>query len=156
MTARYLAPALLLAGCGPSIPEGPVQRVEIRQSGWESLDVAVARSGVGSFERSGPAPEPITGAFRITPQDFSNLEARLAEFRKSAVPRTNASIEEMGNRRCPEGVPYVTDNGAIYVRWIGDGFDQHYLADLGCDRDRSSNRNAKLREVVRSLPVREP
>lgn len=156
MIARYLAPTLLLTSCGPSTPERPVQQIELRQSGWESLDVAVARGGAGSFEILGLDPEPITGAFRITSQEFSALEARLAEFRKSAVPRTDASIQEMGNRRCPEGVPYVTDNGAIYVRWIGEGFDQHYLADLGCDRERNTKRNAKLIEVVESLPVPRP
>ena len=156
MIIRYLAPALLLTGCGPRFSEEPVKRIELRQSGWESLDVSVASNGFGSFERSGPAPEPITGNFRITPQDFSVLEARLDEFRKSAVTRTNASIQEIGNRRCPSGVPYVTDLGAIYVRWIGEGFDQHYVADLGCDRERHAERNVKLNEIVSSLPVSRP
>ena len=153
MNARHLIPALLLAGCGPSVADGPVQRIEIRQSGWESLDITIARSGSGSFERSGPTPEPTVGDFRIKPKSFKEIEARLAEFRKKAVPRTNESIEEMVNRRCPEGVPYVTDRGAIYVRWVGDGFDQHYLAKLGCDYERYSKRNAKLIAVVRSLSV---
>lgn len=153
MIYRFLAPLLLLTGCGKGVPEGPVQRIEIRQSGWESIDIVVTRSGSGSFELSGLAPEPITGTFRVTPQEFINLEARISEFRKSAVPRTDATIEKMVNRRCPQGVPYVTDNGAIYVRWIGNGFDQHYLAELGCDSQRNADRNAKLIAVVRSLPV---
>ena len=156
MIARYLALALLLAGCGPNVADGPAQRIEIRQSGWESLEVTIARSGSGSFEQSGLAPEPISGAFRLTPQRFNEIESHLAEFRKNAVPRTDESIEEMANRRCPDSVPYVTDNGAIYVRWVGDGFDQHYLAELGCDYKRYSDRNAKLIAVVRSFPVPTP
>ncbi|MDZ4306440.1 MAG: hypothetical protein U0988_01020, partial [Allopontixanthobacter sp.] len=67
--------------------------------------------------------------------------------------RTDASIQEMGERRCPEGIPFVTDNGAIYIRWIGRGFDQHYVADLGCDKDRYRDRNSKLLAIVRSLPI---
>lgn len=153
MRACYLALAVVVGGCQPSGQQEQADRIEIRQSGWESLDLSVSNDGKGAFERTGLAPLPITGTFRISPRDFRSLEARLSEFRKEAVPRTDASIQEMGNRRCPEGVPYVTDQGAIYVRWVGESFDQHYLASLGCDRERNAKRNAKLLEVVRSLPV---
>ncbi len=153
MTARCLAFALLLAGCGPTGPASPVQRIEIRQSGWESLDVAISRTGQASFEKSEPGPQPRAGAFRISSQDFDKLEARLAEFRRQAVPRTDASIQEMLRRQCPDGVPYTTDRGAVYLRWVGPDFDQHYLADLGCDSERNADRNAKLLAIVSGFPL---
>jgi hypothetical protein len=151
MISRCLILAFVLAGCGPTVPNEHVQRIEVRQSGWQSLDVAVTRTGIGSFEQSGNGARQRTGTFRINPHDFDKIEAGFAQFHKEAVPVTDASLQEMGNRRCPEGVPYVTDNGAIYVRWVGEGFDQHYLAHLGCDQKRNANRNATLSASVRDL-----
>lgn len=153
MICRCLTLAFVLAGCVPTSPKEPVQRIEVRQSGWQSLDLAVTRTGIGSFKQSGNWSQQRTGTFRINPHDFDKIEAGFAEFHKVAVPVTDASIQEMGNRRCPEGVPYVTDNGAIYVRWVGEGFDQHYLADLGCDQKRNANRNATLSASVRDLKL---
>lgn len=156
MFFRCTALALMVASCAPPVGQGPVERIEIRQSGWESVDISVASTGVGSFERTGLGLQSVTGSFRISPGYFRSMEERLAEFRKHAVPRTDASIQELGNMRCPEGLPFVTDNGAIYVRWIGEGFDEHYLASLGCDKARNADRNSKLLGIVRNLPVPAP
>lgn len=154
MRACYLALGLVVGGCQLSGQQEQADRIEIRQSEWEeSLDISVSSDGNGSFERTVLGSQPINGVFRISPRDFRSLVARLSRFRNEAVPRTDASIQEMGNMRCPEGIPYVTDNGAIYVRWVGESFDRHNLARLGCDRERNAHRNAKLLEVVRSLPV---
>ncbi|HEY5722522.1 MAG TPA: hypothetical protein VIT45_09390 [Allosphingosinicella sp.] len=69
------------------------------------------------------------------------------------MPFTDESAREFIERTCPEGVPYVTDNGAIYIRWIGPVTDEHYLAELGCDRDRQAERNRRFDEILESLPA---
>ena len=153
MFDRSIALLVFLTGCQQTSENRAVERIEIRESGWESLDVTLANTGQGSFERTGLAPSPVTGKFEIRPDAFNSLVKRLSEFRQQAVPRTETSIIEMGERRCPDGVPFATDNGAIYVRWVGKGFDEHFLADLGCDGDRMRDRNTRLFEIVQSLPI---
>jgi hypothetical protein len=54
---------------------------------------------------------------------------------------------------CPKGVPEVTDAGAFYVRWQSADDDVHYLADFGCDHERSADRNSELLEIVEGLPI---
>lgn len=153
MLCRTTAFLVFLAGCQPIAGNSTVERIEIRESGSESLDITLVKTGQGSFERTGLAPPPINGKFEISPEAFNSLMKQLSEFRKQAVPRTESSIIEMGERRCPDGVPFMTDNGAIYVRWAGNGFAEHFLADLGCDGDRMRDRNARLLEIVRGLPI---
>lgn len=156
MFIRCLALAFLLVSCGPNRPEEPVQEIAVRKSGPASLDIVLKRTGVGSFEQFNPESQlsPLrTGTFRVSSNDFDKIEARFAEFRKEAVPLTDASLQEMIERRCGKGVPYVTHSGAIHVRWVGKGFDQHYLAELGCDDERTANQKQSLREAFRTLTV---
>jgi hypothetical protein len=37
------------------------------------------------------------------------------------------------------------------VHWIGKGFDQHYLAEFGCDDAPAADQKQNLREAVRIL-----
>ena len=153
---RCLALALLLVGCGPNRPAEPVQEIAVRKSGPASLDIVVKRTGVGSFEQFNPDSQlsPLrNGTFRVSSNDFDKIEARFAEFRKEAVPLTDASLQEMMDRRCGKGVPYVTHRGSIYVRWDGKGFDQHYLAKLGCDDERTADQKQNLGDAFRTLTV---
>jgi len=122
--------------------------------GNQSLVVVVTRTGVGSFEQSSlnetPSP-PTTGTFQLSLTDFNEIEARFAEFRKQAGPLSRA--QEKVKRICPEGVPNALHRGAIHIRWVGNGFDQHYYAEFGCDFERNANRNVKLKESVEALTV---
>jgi hypothetical protein len=155
MTCRILAALLsiLLTGCGPSGPTPQIDRIELRRSGWEALDVAADRDGRGRFHRSHPLPEGRDGTFVIAPRQFELLLARLAPFQRAAVPVTAQSIAQILDARCPVGTNRVTDRGGIYVRWIGSGVDQHYFADLGCDPEHHAARNAELGAILGSFPV---
>ncbi len=156
MFARGLTLSLVLISCGPTQPEEPVQEIAVRKSGDQSFDVILRRTGIGSFEQSsiGPNPSPpTTGTFRLSSSEFEEIEARFAEFRKEAIPLTDASLKEKVKRTCPKGVPIAFHRGAIYIRWVGEGFDQHYLGELGCDYERNANRNAKLNPSVEALTV---
>ncbi|MDZ4307470.1 MAG: hypothetical protein U0988_06380, partial [Allopontixanthobacter sp.] len=85
MIGRCIAFMLMLGGCQPAAEHRPVEQIELRQSGWESLDVSVTSTGIGSFERTGIAPGSKTGSFRMTSSDFKSLGTRLSEFRDEAV-----------------------------------------------------------------------
>ncbi|HYI40861.1 MAG TPA: hypothetical protein VE053_11140 [Allosphingosinicella sp.] len=151
---RVAAAALLLglaAGCDASPP--PIDRIEIRVSGESAVDIAVDGGGEGSFRLSEPFPGGRSGTFSVTPEQFQRLRERLERYRRQAVPTTDESAREFVERTCPRDVPFVTDAGGVYVRWIGSTSDQHFLADLGCDRERRKWRNQDLLGIVRSLPV---
>jgi hypothetical protein len=155
MTRLILAVLLaaLLTGCGAPGPAPRIDLIELRQSGWEALDVVVARNGRGRFHRSHPLPRGRGGSFAIAPRQFEQLLERLAPFQREAVPVTAESVARFIDARCPEGVHRATDMAAIYLRWVGRGVDRHYLADLGCDPERHTARNGALRAIIASLPL---
>lgn len=69
------------------------------------------------------------------------------------MPLTDASARAFIERKCPKGTPVIIDAGAIWVRWTGPGFDDHYMADLGCDPRRNAARNEELVSIFKSVPV---
>jgi hypothetical protein len=156
MLHRSLIILMVLAGCQPKGEKGAIERIEIRESGWESLDITLTKSGQGHFEQTGYLPPPIKKTFQISPKDFSKLASRLSEFRHQAVPRNEESLLEMTKRSCPLGVPVGYDMGGTYIRWVGKGFDEHFLADFGCDPQRMKGRNNRLSAIVQSLPLPKP
>jgi hypothetical protein len=145
--------SILTVGCSSPEPASKIDRVELRVSGWSSVDVEVNRRGEGRYHLSEPLPNGRGGSFSIQPQQFTALVERLQPFRRQAVPLTDESAQEFINRECPEGVPFVTDAGAVWVHWTGPNFDEHFLADLGCDAERNAARNRELLNAVKSLPV---
>lgn len=153
---RIASASLLLAfliACSAPGPVQTVERIELRLSGWEALDVAVNRQGEGHWRLSEPVPNGRTGAFRITAQQFAALVERLAVYRRQAVPMTDESIREMMRRTCPAGVHYINDSSAVWVHWTGSNVNEHYSADLGCDPERNARRNQDLMSILRTLPV---
>jgi hypothetical protein len=156
MSWTWFASALLLGltGCSDrSPPPAAVDRIEIRLSGWTSVEINVDGRGAGGFRLSHPFPEGRSGDFSVTPQQFHRLRDRLEPYRAQAVPVTTASAQEFIERTCPRDVPFATDSGAFYIRWTGPGVDRHFLADLGCDHVRQASRNKDLLGLVESLPV---
>ena len=149
------ASLLLLLVVGKSTPASTqaVDRIELRKSGESSLDIEVNQQGDGRYRLSEPIPEGTTGTFRLTAEQFAVLAQRLTPYRRHAVPMDDQTTRAMINQVCPAGTPYITDTGAIWVHWVGAGTDDHYLADLGCDHERNAERNADLRDIIRSLPV---
>ena len=143
----------LATSCSGAEKSPEIEQVQIRVSGWSSEDVTVNSLGEGQYHLSDPLPNGTDGSFSITPQQFVQLVKRLEPFWQKSVPITDKSEQEFVEGRCPQGVPRVTDAGAIYVRWIGASSRRHYLAELGCDYERNSARNKELLGVVKSLPV---
>jgi hypothetical protein len=154
---RIAAASLLLTILvGSAAPAGaqPVERIELRRSGWTSLDVEVNRHGESRYEDFDPdLHRRRRGAFRLSAQQFDDLVARLAAYRRESVPMNDDSLRALMRQTCPAGVDFVTDSGGILVHWIGPGTNEHYFADLGCDRERNAPRNEDLRSILRSLPV---
>ena len=151
-TALY--PLLLALAVGSSSCEGAskVDRVEMRLSGWSGVDVTVDSRGKGEY-RISDYPRKRSGSFSIRPEQFAKLIQRLEPFRRYAVAFTDSSAREFIDQKCPKGVPFTTDAGAVWLHWTGPNSDQHYLADLGCDADRNAVRNRELLSIVKSLPV---
>lgn len=145
--------AMFMVGCSGPERAPQLDRVELRVSGWSAVDVEVTSRGEGKYHLSAPSPNGRSGSFSIQPQQFAALVERLEPFRRQAVPLTDNSARELIDRTCPEGVPFVTDAGAVWVHWVGPGFDEHYIADLGCDAERHAARNNELIKLVKSLPV---
>ncbi|MCB2086408.1 MAG: hypothetical protein H6919_06200 [Sphingomonadaceae bacterium] len=142
----------LACGCAAQNSVDDIDLIEIRQSGPASLDISISSDGRGSFSIEGVGPNE-KGTFKLSESEFRSFEKVLAEFRPEAVPRSDASVIEMLDRAYPEGVHSATDRGAIYIRWIGAGVDDHYLADLGCDWQRMADRNARLRSIMAGMPI---
>lgn len=141
---------ILAIGCsGPS----KVDHIEIRRSGtWSALDVSVTSQGQGQFQISSDRNKR-SGSFSVSPQQFVRLAESLQPFRREAVPFNEKTMREFVEGGCPKGVPFVTDQGAVWVHWTGPALDQHYLADLGCDPERNAARNKELLAIVKSFPV---
>ncbi|HEU0100296.1 MAG TPA: hypothetical protein VFQ67_16175 [Allosphingosinicella sp.] len=154
MKGAWIASALLLAlaGCGDRSPP-TLDRIEIRVSGWSAIDIDVKSDGSGSFKLSHPFPEGRSGAFPGSPPRFQRLRERLDPYWRQGVPTTKETAQEFIERTCPRDLPFATDSGAVYIRWVGPGVDRHFLADLGCDYERNASRNEDLLAVVHSLPV---
>lgn len=139
---------VLLSGCS-SPPR--IERLELRLSGQESVDLSVDSQGKGTV-RGSALPETSKGTFTITPNEYVALVKRLEPFRRQAAPYNSASIVAFMGRGCP-GNQFQFHRGAVWVRWTGPRLDQHFIADLGCEVVRNEARNAELLRIVRSLPV---
>ena len=151
-----ILPAVVL-GCSGSKPTPTIERVEIRRSGWTALDVSVNKRGEGQYHLGRPLPGGTSGSFSIQPQEFASILQRLESFRNLAVPVTEESLAEfVQGKPCPQGTPFVTDAGGVWVRWLGPSYDEHYLADFGCDPERNAARNKALLTMVESFPVPQP
>ncbi|HEX8214810.1 MAG TPA: hypothetical protein VF582_04985 [Allosphingosinicella sp.] len=150
-----LAPFLLplLIRCTAPEPTAPIDRLEMRRSGWSAVDIELNSRGEGRYRLSQPDPEGRDGEFSITPRQFTTLLERLAVYRRQAVPMSEQSARQFIETSCPPGTPFVTDAGAIWIRWIGQNSDEHYLADLGCGRDAHARRNEELIGIIHSLPL---
>jgi hypothetical protein len=144
-----LALAVGSSGCERAIK---VDRVEMRLSGWSGVDIAVDSRGNGEYRLS-DYPHKKSGSFSIKPEQFAQLVQRIEPFRRQAVPFSDESAREFIEQKCPRGVPFTTDAGAVWLHWVGPNSDQHYLADLGCDANRNAARNKELLSIVKSLPV---
>jgi hypothetical protein len=143
----------LAFGCSTSEHMPKVERIEMRLSGWSAVDVEVNSQGQGRYHLSKRTPNGASGSFSIPPRQFASLVERLRPFQQQAVPFTDESARGFIDMACPKGMPFTTDQGAVWVHWIGPNSDQHYLADLGCDAERNGARNEKLLGIMRSLPI---
>jgi hypothetical protein len=153
----WLFSLLPLTACGaPSSTLPKVERIEMKRSGWSSLEIEVRTSGEGSFRLSEPFPKGHAGTFKISPKQFSTLVERLQPFQRESTPLTASSLRQLLGRACPEGVTQVTDAGGFWVHWIGPQLNDHYWADFGCDRERRRARNRELVAIMESLPVPQP
>lgn len=154
MRALFASSALLIAtSCAPESSVEKIERLEMRLSGWSSLDVVIDAEGNGTYEDSEPHPDGTTGRFRLTRSELLELLAKLQSHQKQAVTFSDESAMRFIEQTCPIGVPEVTDAGAFYVRWLTANHDIHYLADFGCDHERLADRNRELLKVVEGLPI---
>ena len=154
MRALFASFILLFAtSCAPDSSNEKIERLEIRLSGWSSLDVAINEDGNGTYEDSETYPARTKGRFKLTRAELLELLARLQPYREQAVPFSEESALRFIEQACPEGVPKVTDAGAFYARWLTVDNDVHYLADFGCDHKRLADRNGELRKIVEGLPI---
>ncbi len=141
----------LLTSCSQAQPD--IDRIEMRRSGESSLDISLDRQGDGRFRINAYPASSRDGTFALKPEQVDRLIERLKPFRTQAVVRDEASLKRFIHGTCPAGTPVVTDAGAIYIRWIGSNSDWHYLAELGCERDRHKARNDELRSILSSFPI---
>lgn len=147
---------VLLSACSDPGPDN-VERIEFRESGWTGTDIEIDSSGAGQYHISQPFPDGSQGSFSISADEFSQLVRRLDRYRRQAVPVTDESMEAFmyGNCSPADTENFVYDAGALWIRWVGPGFDEHYLADFECDPDRYRERNADLGDILQSLPIPE-
>jgi hypothetical protein len=144
---------LIATSCALDSSGETVERLEMRLSGWSSLDIVIDAEGNGTFEDSEPYPDGKTGRFKLTESELLELLAKLEPYRTQAVPISEESAMGFFERTCPKGVPKVTDAGAFYARWLTANHDIHYLADFGCDHERLADRNRELLQIVEGLPI---
>ena len=129
----------------------------MRRSGWTALDISVNKRGDGQYRLSWPLPNGTSGSFSIKPEQVASIVQRLEPYRKEAVPVTEKSMAEfVEGKPCPPDKPFTTDAGGVWVHWIGPGYNEHYLADLGCDAERNAARNKALLTILESFPVPQP
>lgn len=144
---------LLASSCAPNSNDDKIERLELRLSGWTSLDIVIDGEGNGTYRDSEPSPNGTTGRFKLNQEKLTEILTTLQHFRERSVPFSDESAMRLIERTCPEGVPSVTDHGAFYVRWFAANSDTHYMADLGCDYKRYADRNRDILELVQSLPI---
>lgn len=154
MRALFASFVLLIASsCAPDNRSAEIERLELRLSGWSSLDVVIDADGHGTYKDSEPHPDGKKGSFKLTQAELLELLGKLQPYRKQAVPFSEESAMRFIEQVCPKGVPQVTDAGAFYVRWQSADEDVYYLAEFGCDHERLAQRNVELREIVEGLPI---
>ena len=144
---------LIASSCTPDSHGEEIERLEMRLSGWSSVDVVIDGGGNGTYKDSEPNPDGTKGGFKLSQAELLELLAKLESYRKQAVPFSEESSMKFIEQVCPKGVPQVTDAGAFYVRWQSANDDVHYLADFGCDHERLADRNGELRKIVEGLPI---
>lgn len=150
-SALALLLLMLAASCGPE-RSLRIERIEMKQSGWSSIEVEINNQGQGRY-RVSDFPRERRGSFTISPQQFTALVQRLEPFQRQSEAMNEESITRMLEFRCPEGMPGVTDAGGFWVRWMAAGYDRHYAADFGCDHERNRARNDELRRILETLPI---
>lgn len=154
MRASFASIVLLFAAsCAPDRSGEEIERLEMRLSGWSSLDVVVDAEGNGIYKDSGSHSDGKKGRFKLTRAELLELLAKLQPYRKQAVPFSEESAMRFIEQVCPKGVPEVMDAGAFYARWLTADDNVHYLADFGCDHKRLAARNGELRKIVEGLPI---
>ncbi|BDI61944.1 hypothetical protein [Qipengyuania nanhaisediminis] len=154
MRALFASLVLLIAtSCAPDSGGEEIERLEMRLSGWSSLDVVIDAGGNGTYKDSEPYPDGTRGGFKLARAELLELLAKLQPYHEQAVSFSEESAMRFIMRACPKGVPNVTDAGAFYVRWQSADDDVHYLADFGCDHERLADRNGELRDIVEGLPI---
>ena len=142
----------LTTGCAERQAPTRVDRIEMRASGWTSVDVQINRRGEGHYQMS-LYPSEKKGSFFVSPQQFADLVNRLRPFQEQAAPINDQSIRKILDFRCPEELPDVTDAGGFWIRWVGLNYDRHYSADFGCDYKRNRVRNKQLRSILDDFPI---
>lgn len=147
-SALALMFSLFAMGCGA--PQ--IEQIEMKQSGWSSIEVEINNQGQGRY-RVGEFPRYRQGAFSISPQQFTALVERLEPFQRQSEAMSEESVARVLAFRCPEGRPDVSDAGGFWAHWIAPGYDRHFAADFGCDRERNRARNDELRSILRALPL---
>lgn len=142
---------LMVAGCrNAQRPE--IERVEMRRSGWSSIDVSINSAGSVRYRLSKPYPFGKTGTVYITRDQFAKFVDSLEPYRAKAEPYSDESAERFMKADCPPNLR-TTDQGAMYIRWFGPQYDAHFLMDLGCDVDRHAIRNRQMRRKFERLPL---
>jgi len=143
---------LFVVACGKADrPE--IEKIEIRQSGWQSQDVTIASTGLGNYHISEPYPEGQSGTFKMTHEQFVSFLSSLEPYRADAEPYTDESALRFIKYSCPPKVPRTTDAGAIYIRWRGPEYDMHFLMNFGCNSKHHAKRNSQLRRTFEQLPL---
>lgn len=154
MRALFASFVLLIASsCVPDSGNEKIERLEMRLSGWSSLDIVIDEEGNGTYRDSEPFPDGATGSFKLDQDELAEVLASLQLYREQSVPFSDESAMEFIERTCPEDVPSVTDAGAFYARWFTANSDTHYMADFGCDHERHADRNRDILKLVNSLPI---
>ncbi|WP_230293048.1 hypothetical protein [Croceicoccus sp. Ery5] len=154
MRALFASFVLLVASsCMPDTGNEKIERLEMRLSGWSSLDIVIDEEGNGTYRDSEPFPDGATGHFKLDQDELTKVLASLQLYRELSVPFSDESAMEFIERTCPKGVPSVTDAGAFYARWHTATSDTHYLADFGCDYERYADRNRDIIKLVKTLPI---
>ncbi|GEN99944.1 hypothetical protein NSE01_17770 [Novosphingobium sediminis] len=142
---------LIVAGCrNAQRPE--IERVEMRRSGWSSIDVSINSAGVVNYRLSKPYPNGKTGTVHITHDQFTEFVDSLEVYRAKAEPYRDESAVRFVKAECPPKL-WTTDQGAMYIRWFGPQYDAHFLMDFGCDVDRNAIRNRQMRQKFERLPL---
>lgn len=144
--------ALAVCACSAEAGEQPVEHVELRASG---LDVSINHKGNGRFVSSQRFGHQQSGTFHVGPAGFDRMLNSLSAYQKQSGPTEETSRRFLASD-CSGQLLLVTDAGTISVRWVGPSLDQTYIVDFGCDYQRHAERNQKLRNILKGLPVPEP